>query len=280
MSQKRKEYYTAGELAELFHLPKQTLLYYDKTGILSPEFISENNYRHYSMKQYLILEIILNMRKLNIPINKIKKYLQNRNETSFAQLLLDKEKECLKTIEENQKILNDIQLVLKHLNKMKHSHLGQITLTFRKAKQFLMTPVDSNISGTEIIDVLAQHNLKVFSKEHFREKAVGWILSQNDFFKGIYGKPKAFFSTPNPLYHEQQNIVIRPEGLYATIRFQGILLEHTQELSDLFNDFLVSNRLKAVDDIYVITLKDHWLTDDIKEYISQISLRVESLDKE
>lgn len=39
MSQKRKEYYTAGELADLFHLPKQTLLYYDKTGILSPEFI-------------------------------------------------------------------------------------------------------------------------------------------------------------------------------------------------------------------------------------------------
>ena len=48
MSKNPKLYYTAGELADLFELPKQTLLYYDKMGILSPEFISENNYRHYS----------------------------------------------------------------------------------------------------------------------------------------------------------------------------------------------------------------------------------------
>ena len=66
MSKNPKLYYTAGELADLFELPKQTLLYYDKMGVLSPEFISENNYRHYSLKQYLILEVILNMRKLGI----------------------------------------------------------------------------------------------------------------------------------------------------------------------------------------------------------------------
>ena len=41
MSKNSKLYYTAGELADLFELPKQTLLYYDKMGILSPEFISE-----------------------------------------------------------------------------------------------------------------------------------------------------------------------------------------------------------------------------------------------
>jgi len=51
MSKNPKLYYTAGELADLFELPKQTLLYYDKMGVLSPEFISENNYRHYSLKR-------------------------------------------------------------------------------------------------------------------------------------------------------------------------------------------------------------------------------------
>ena len=89
MSKNSKLYYTAGELADLFELPKQTLLYYDKMGILSPEFISENNYRHYSLKQYLILEVILNMRKLGIPISKIKEYLEeNRFITTRALRLL------------------------------------------------------------------------------------------------------------------------------------------------------------------------------------------------
>lgn len=31
-----RQYYTAGELADLFELPKQTLLYYDRMNILSP----------------------------------------------------------------------------------------------------------------------------------------------------------------------------------------------------------------------------------------------------
>ena len=32
MKEKEKDYYTAGELAKLFHIPKQTMLYYDKMG--------------------------------------------------------------------------------------------------------------------------------------------------------------------------------------------------------------------------------------------------------
>lgn len=96
MSKNPKLYYTAGELADLFELPKQTLLYYDKMGVLSPEFISENNYRHYSLKQYLLLEIILNMRKLGIPISKIRQYLEERSIDSLQSILQTKDRECEK----------------------------------------------------------------------------------------------------------------------------------------------------------------------------------------
>ena len=90
MSSTQKEFYTAGELACLFEIPKQTLLYYDKTGLLVPEFISTNNYRYYSLKQYLILEIIINLRKLGIPVPVIKDYIKNRSEESFQKLLIEK----------------------------------------------------------------------------------------------------------------------------------------------------------------------------------------------
>lgn len=103
MSKNPKLYYTAGELADLFELPKQTLLYYDKMGVLFPEFISENNYRHYSLKQYLILEVILNMRKLGIPISKIKEYLEERSIDSLQALLQAKDRECEEIIAHNEK---------------------------------------------------------------------------------------------------------------------------------------------------------------------------------
>ena len=95
----KEQYMTAGELASHYNIPKQTLLYYDKQGLLAPAFINENNYRYYSLSQYLVLEIILNMRKLDIPILEIKKYLQHRDLDSFENILKEKDRECDKLIE-------------------------------------------------------------------------------------------------------------------------------------------------------------------------------------
>lgn len=175
MSKNPKLYYTAGELADLFELPKQTLLYYDKMGVLSPEFISENNYRHYSLKQYLILEIILNMRKLGIPISKIKEYLEERSIDSLQALLQAKDRECEEIIAHNEKIRKNIHVVFQQLDKIRESRLDQITVTFRRAKRFLLSPVPPECSGDESIKILARHNLKVFPKSISRKRlSAGW----------------------------------------------------------------------------------------------------------
>lgn len=81
---KEKKYYTAGELARLFNIPKQTMLYYDKMGILKPEFVAENGYRYYSTPQYLTLEIILFLRKMDISVPDIHKFWRTGPETTFS----------------------------------------------------------------------------------------------------------------------------------------------------------------------------------------------------
>lgn len=48
MSKSIEDFFTAGELATLFNIPKQTLLYYDRIGLLSPEFIAGKWSSHYS----------------------------------------------------------------------------------------------------------------------------------------------------------------------------------------------------------------------------------------
>lgn len=92
MQSKEANYFTAGELAAIFSISKQTLLYYDKIGLLSPEFVSENGYRHYSISQYLILEIIVNLRNLNISISNIKEYINARNKNMLIKILEEKRK--------------------------------------------------------------------------------------------------------------------------------------------------------------------------------------------
>ena len=54
MSDKAASYFTIGEFAQLFGISKQTLFYYEKNNIFSPELIETNGYRYYSLEQYFI----------------------------------------------------------------------------------------------------------------------------------------------------------------------------------------------------------------------------------
>ena len=74
----KTELFTPGELAALFNISKQALLFYNRHNLLVPEYIAENGYRYYSLKQYFQLEIIVNLRKLDFSINDIKNTWKKR----------------------------------------------------------------------------------------------------------------------------------------------------------------------------------------------------------
>ncbi len=91
---KDNRYYTAGELAGLFDIPKQTMFYYDRMGILEPEFIAENGYRYYSTTQYLTLEIILFLRKMDISVPDIRDFLKDRSKENLHSFLTERRNVC------------------------------------------------------------------------------------------------------------------------------------------------------------------------------------------
>lgn len=70
--------FSAGELAKLQNISKQTLLYYDKIGLFQPSYTDpENGYRFYSVEQLDYLDTILIMKKIGFPLNEIKKHMKN-----------------------------------------------------------------------------------------------------------------------------------------------------------------------------------------------------------
>lgn len=111
----KKEYYTAGELAKLFGIPKQTMFYYDKMGLLTPEFVAKNGYRYYAMPQYLTLEIILFLRKLDISVPHIKEFLEHRSRDKILGILKERESLCKQTLSETQQLLAAISCYRKTL---------------------------------------------------------------------------------------------------------------------------------------------------------------------
>ena len=75
MSKNIQNYFTTGELSQLCKIPRKTLLYYDKLGLITPELVDENGYRYYKRSQLFLLQLILTLRQLDVPIARIKDYL-------------------------------------------------------------------------------------------------------------------------------------------------------------------------------------------------------------
>lgn len=180
---KQKEYYTAGELAGLFGIPKQTMLYYDKMGILKPEFIAENGYRHYATQQYLTLEIILFLRKMNISVPDIRDFLENKSREEILKIIEKKEEECQKQLQETRRLLHSLSNYREALERSQALPLNQVLLENYKDCRMYLTPIPKEKrGGLSTISVRAQHVREAFSHCYCKEKPTGWVISQDDFF--------------------------------------------------------------------------------------------------
>ena len=67
---------TTHEVEEMLGITKQTLIYYEKEGFITPQRDS-NNYRNYLKKELDILELVLLLRSMEISIDEIKLILNN-----------------------------------------------------------------------------------------------------------------------------------------------------------------------------------------------------------
>ena len=174
--QEKQSYFTAGELANIFGISKQTLLYYDRAGLFSPAFVSENGYRHYSIHQYMDLEVILRLRALNISIALIKQYLNNRNKEDFVTILESKRQESEKIIKENQEILKIVRSFSENISVEKQTPFNQPLLTWRKERKLCATPTTDAHDGKDRVMLFTRHAEQTFEDNNVLDKNVGWII--------------------------------------------------------------------------------------------------------
>ena len=99
------EYLKVHEIAELFGLNVQTLHYYDKVGILKPNYREPNNgYRKYKFDQIYQLASIRYMRKIGYSIEAVKDFQNSRNAQETLIRLRERSEAIRKQWEELMKI--------------------------------------------------------------------------------------------------------------------------------------------------------------------------------
>lgn len=75
-----KKQFHIGEISEFFNLPASTLRHWESTGILTPKKNHENNYREYTIEDFMNLSDIIFYKSLGLPLKQIQTMEQSTPE--------------------------------------------------------------------------------------------------------------------------------------------------------------------------------------------------------
>ena len=85
----KEQLLSIGKMAEINGVSIPTLRLYDKNGLLKPAYIDpDSGYRYYSTRQFECLNTIRYLRELDIPLEQIGQFIENRQIDGICELLL------------------------------------------------------------------------------------------------------------------------------------------------------------------------------------------------
>lgn len=111
-------YYSIGKVSTLCNVPIKTLRYYDKIGLLIPEYRnSDSRYRYYTQSQILTLFIIRKLKLLGIPLKEVHEIVSKKDAGQMSHCIKERLMEIGETIEGLNNQYAEGQLLLERLEK-------------------------------------------------------------------------------------------------------------------------------------------------------------------
>ena len=117
----KENYLTVSEMAKILGINKNTILHYDREGVIFSKR-DVNNYRYYHKEQIKIFKLILSLRKSGFSleeIKEIKEHIFEQNYPFILELVKHKTEECNNEIEELKeklKMLKSHEKYMEYLN--------------------------------------------------------------------------------------------------------------------------------------------------------------------
>lgn len=108
-----KEKYLIGEVCKLFNTTRDTLVHYERIGLVTPKKDNHNGYRYYDIENLNSLTDIFFLKKLNLPLSDINKAIKDSTPLNILEIIKVKEnhlQEEMNKIKDLQKTLNSMKI--------------------------------------------------------------------------------------------------------------------------------------------------------------------------
>lgn len=268
-----KEYFSIGEVAQLFHMNVRTLRYYDEIGLLHPGRIEEaTGYRYYTTTEFERLNTIKYLRALDMPLKKIGIFFENRNVDVLQTLLEEQRAQTADKIRSLQRIEKKLMNSLNTLEEAVRPWSEDIRLVYLEKRQIAYLRKEIPMGDNLEYPIRELEEANMLEPIMFLGKVGVSISVQNmrqgcfDHFSGIF----VMLEQEDKYQGEQRYL---PAGNYACVRFQGTHKEAAPHYQRVIC-YIDKQNYGIAGDSVEVTLIDGGFTNDTSRYLTEIQVPI------
>lgn len=269
-----------GTLASHFGISKQTLIHYDRIGLLKPSATAGNGYRYYTFEDIDKLDVIVSLKDTGLSLDAIQEY-QKKPSIEDSIILLKQQttllEEHIKHLERTKNKITNKVVELEYLNSF--DWYSGVKVIEKKERYVLKEAIDTN-SENEFEVAFAIKDLNTFvsgnsNYAHYSHSIEGVTVNHKEFNNDNYADLNStFIFIKNYSGHEKESIL--SAGIYVCILHYG-LYEKTHESYAPLIDFINKNHYKIIGDSVEIPLITAWAAKVEKDYVTEIQIPVRKI---
>ena len=212
--EKESKLLTIGQFAALHGINKKTLMWYDEIGLFHPAAVHPGNgYRYYSYYQSSILETILLLRELDVPIDEIRIFMQNRSAASMEQLLQEKIADLDRNLAHLKAVRKTLDYHRQNMLTLLKMDLSEISIVEKKERSLVTVDVNQDLSFDKLVDLITDQTKK-YQLRRLHDASYGTMISVESLYNGKFEDySKMFIEIPFPI--QKAGLHIQPAGKYV-----------------------------------------------------------------
>lgn len=268
------ELFQIGDVAKLFHLSVGTLRHYEQCGILKPEYTDKKTgYRYYSIRQFEVLTNIRYLRALDMPLEEIADFINNRDIDVIEEKLKNQKKIIAEKKKELEKIEQKIDHRIEQIEDAVKSELNKIKLISVEEQRIVF--IRDNIKWSSYLSL--EYSIRQLEKKQKTpityQGKVGVGISKENLISGVFGHYEIVFVILDKEDDYEGKVEIQPKGLFVTVRFNGSHNE-AEKYYQMLIEYIKANNFEITGFSRELALIDNVITNDESKFVTEISIPV------
>lgn len=269
----KKGLLSIGEMARLFNTNIRTFRYYDRIGLLSPEYVDgQTGYRYYSSAQFERMNTIKYLRALGVPLERISSFFEQRDVDDMLGIFAEQLEQVHAKQAELALIERKIAARIDQIESARASKIGELSFVDLPARRAVV--LERYFAPGDDLEPLIRALGKEYSLEDdiFLGK-VGVSVSREDLAAGSFDRLSSVFILLDDGELDARTSSEVPGGEHAVLSFRGTHAQAAAAYATLMEGLRKHGR-EACGPSVEITMIDAGMTNDTSQFVTQIQVPV------